>query len=60
MSVRPRLFISDRRTQSAAVRPVVDALRQAGIDCFFDADDIDPLAHFPQRIGDGSGVGWRR
>ena len=53
MTVRPTLFVSYRRTQTSAVRPVVAALERAGIDCFFDQDDIDPLADFPERVRQG-------
>lgn len=49
----PRLFISYRRTQLGLVRPAVEALRAAGVDCFFDLDDIDPLADFPERVRQG-------
>jgi tetratricopeptide (TPR) repeat protein len=52
-SATPKLFISYRRSQASAVRPAVTALERAGIDCFFDQDDIDPLADFPQRIREG-------
>ena len=53
MDVRPTLFISYRRTQTVAVRPVVAALERCGIDCFFDQDDIDPLADFPEHVRQG-------
>ena len=53
MAVRPQLFVSYRRSQKEAVRQAVDALRAAGVDCFFDVDDIDPLADFPERIREG-------
>lgn len=52
-SSRPRIFVSYRRSHSAAVRPVVVALESVGIDCFFDVDNIDPLADFPERIREG-------
>ena len=45
-----QLFLSYRRTQSRRVQPIVDALRKAGADVFFDTDDIEPLADFPGRI----------
>lgn len=35
------------------VRLVVDALRAAGIDCFFDIEDIDELADFPECVRQG-------
>ena len=49
----PKLFVSYRRSRLETVRPAVDALRAAGIECFFDLEDIDPLADFPQRIREG-------
>jgi tetratricopeptide (TPR) repeat protein len=53
LPISPSLFISYRRTQTDAVRPVVDALQAAGIDCFFDVEDIDELADFPERVRQG-------
>ncbi len=52
-SLSPSLFISYRRTRIDAVRQVVDALQAAGIDCFFDVEDIDELVDFPERIRQG-------
>lgn len=49
----PRLFISYRRSRLAQVRPAVEALRVAGIDCWFDLDDIVPLVDFPEHIREG-------
>jgi hypothetical protein len=49
----PRLFVSYRRTQLAAVQPVVAALTTAGVVCFLDLQAIDPLADFPQRVREG-------
>jgi len=46
----PRLFVSYRRSQLAAVRPVVAALQAAGVACFLDVQAIDALADFPQRV----------
>ena len=45
--------MSYRRTQLAAVRPVVAALKTAGVDCFLDVQAIDALADFPQRVREG-------
>ncbi|MBU1308084.1 MAG: TIR domain-containing protein, partial [Gammaproteobacteria bacterium] len=42
------LFISYRRTQALAVQAAVAGLEKAGIRCFLDTSDIDPLADFPQ------------
>ena len=53
MPPRATLFVSYRRTQIARVEPVVSALRVAGIDCFLDVNDIDPLASFPETIRAG-------
>jgi tetratricopeptide (TPR) repeat protein len=53
MTSAPKLFVSYRRTRMAEVRPVVEVLTNAGVDCFFDIDDIDPLADFPERIREG-------
>jgi hypothetical protein len=47
---RPSLFVNYRRTQFDRVQPVVTALRNVGIECFFDVENIDPLADFPERI----------
>lgn len=44
------LFISYRRSQQAAVLPVVAALQNAGIRCFLDTQQIDPLAAFPEKV----------
>ena len=55
MSGSPRLFVSYRRANLEHVRPAVDALRAAGVDCFFDLDDIDPLDDFPSRVREGIG-----
>jgi len=52
----PCLFISYRRTQKAPVLRAVEVLRAAGVDCFLDLDDIDPLADFPQRLREGIGA----
>jgi tetratricopeptide (TPR) repeat protein len=47
---QPRLFISYRRTQLERVQPAVKALEDAGIDCFLDVEDIDPLSDFPATL----------
>jgi Tetratricopeptide repeat/TIR domain len=52
-AVTPHLFISYRRTQLGIARPAVEALRAAGVDCFFDLDDSDPLADFPEGVRQG-------
>ena len=44
------VFISYRRTQSARVLPAVAALQAAGIRCFLDQHDIEPLEPFPPRL----------
>jgi hypothetical protein len=49
----PSIFISYRRTQSAAVDRAAAALQAAGADVFVDRDAIDPLADFPTRIAAG-------
>ena len=46
--MRHDLFISYRRSQQAAVLPVIKTLEDAGISCFLDTDEIDPLAAFPE------------
>ncbi|GAB2916811.1 tetratricopeptide repeat protein [Rheinheimera gaetbuli] len=49
MTPKPiELFISYRRTQALAVQAAVACLEQAGIRCFLDTSDIDPLADFPE------------
>src|SRR5690242_16073085 len=53
MAIRPALFVSYRRSQLTAVRTAVAALEGAGVDCFFDQQDIDPLADFPEEIRQG-------
>jgi|GEM_PF-5893152 len=53
MSAVGTLFFSYRRSQLDTVRPVVDALRRAGVKVFFDQDAIDPLASFPEKIQQG-------
>lgn len=53
MSAVGTLFFSYRRSQLDTVRPVVDALRRAGVEVFFDQDAIDPLASFPDKIRQG-------
>src|SRR6266404_388246 len=53
MPLKPALFISYRRTQIARVQPVVNLLTSAGIECFLDVNDIDPLAAFPDTIRAG-------
>jgi tetratricopeptide (TPR) repeat protein len=49
----PKLFLSYRRSQLARIQPIVEILRSAGIDPFFDIESIDPLADFPERIRRG-------
>jgi len=49
----PKLFVSYRRNQLQSVRPAVAALTAAGVDCFLDVEDIDPLADFPDHIREG-------
>lgn len=44
------VFISYRRSQTSLVRPALLALEAAGIRCFFDQHDIDPLAPFPLHL----------
>ena len=51
-NIQPEVFISYRRSQSARVRPAVEALEAAGVRCFFDQHGIDPLADFPLRLRD--------
>ena len=46
--MRHDLFISYRRSQQAAVLPVIKTLEDAGISCFLDTYEIDPLAAFPE------------
>lgn len=46
--MRHDLFICYRRSQQAAVLPVVKTLEDAGISCFLDIDERDPLAAFPE------------
>lgn len=53
MSAIGTLFFSYRRSQLDTVRPIVDALRHAGVEVFFDQDAIDPLASFPDKIRQG-------
>ena len=53
MSAIGTLFFSYRRSQLDTVRPIVDALRRAGVEVFFDQDAIDPLASFPDKIRQG-------
>ena len=42
------LFISYCRNQTIAVQAAVACLERAGIRCFLDTSDIDPLADFPE------------
>ena len=51
----PRVFISYRRTSSQLARlpSVVEALKNIGVECFYDVEDIDALADFPTRIRQG-------
>ena len=51
----PEVFISYRRSQSARVLPAVAALEAAGMRCFVDQLEIDPLDAFPQRLTDAIG-----
>ncbi|MBU1619861.1 MAG: toll/interleukin-1 receptor domain-containing protein [Gammaproteobacteria bacterium] len=44
------LFISYRRSQAMAVRAAVACLEQAGIRCFLDEAEIEPLADFPDEV----------
>ncbi len=46
--MRHDLFISYRRSQQAAVLPVIKTLEDAGIRCFLDTAEIDTLAAFPE------------
>jgi len=39
--------------QLPRVQPVVKALENIGVGCFLDAESIDPLADFPERIRTG-------
>ena len=55
MNTKPALFISYRRTRLPQVLRIKDFLEQAGIDCFLDVEDIDPLADFPERIREAIG-----
>jgi tetratricopeptide (TPR) repeat protein len=55
MNTKPALFISYRRTHLPRVRQIEASLQQAGIGCFLDVHDIDPLADFPDTIREAIG-----
>ncbi len=54
-NTKPALFISYRRTHLSRVQQIEAWLKQAGIECFFDVHDIDPLADFPDTIREAIG-----
>jgi hypothetical protein len=49
-ALAPRIFISYRRSELESVRPMVQALRDAGAEVFIDVEQIDPLSNFPARL----------